>query len=127
MRVLPDVESLPSGCGSRSRRRSRQSIGQAGIRLCPLHQCPPTHLRPPLASSLPLCGDGAAALLADGSEDQITRLELQEATLSGFPLGQALVERLEKVLNRRLHRGKAGRPPKQRADSAQGSFFSGRG
>lgn len=39
-------------------------------------------------------------LLADGSEDEITRIELQEATLSGFPLGQTLVDRLEKALNR---------------------------
>ena len=62
-------------------------------------------------------------MLADGTEDEITRVELQEATLSGHPLGQALVQRLEKELGRRLRRGKAGRPPKQRADSAQGSLF----
>jgi len=63
-------------------------------------------------------------MLADTSEDRITRVELQEATLSGRPLGQALVERLEKELNRRLRRGKAGRPPKRSADSAQDSFFT---
>jgi putative transposase len=63
-------------------------------------------------------------MLADGSEDEITRVELQGATFSGRPLGEALVARLEKELNRRLRRGKAGRPPKERADSAQGSFFS---
>ena len=63
-------------------------------------------------------------MLTDGNEDEITRVELQEATLSGHPLGQSLVERLEKELGRRLRRGKAGRPPRQRADSAQGSFFS---
>jgi putative transposase len=63
-------------------------------------------------------------MLADGSGDEITRVELQEATLSGHPLGHALVERLEKELGRRLRRGKAGRPPKQRANSAQGSLFS---
>jgi hypothetical protein len=62
-------------------------------------------------------------MLADGSADEITRVELQEATLSGHPLGQALVERLEKEMGRRLRRGKAGRPPKQSASSAQGSFF----
>ena len=63
-------------------------------------------------------------MLTDGNEDEITRVELQEATLSGHPLGQSLVERLEKELGRRLRRGKAGRPPKQRAASAQGSFFT---
>jgi len=62
-------------------------------------------------------------MLADGSVDEITRVELQEATFSGRPMGDALVERLEKELNRRLRRGKAGRPPKERAESAQGSFF----
>ncbi len=63
-------------------------------------------------------------MLTDGSGDETTRVELQEATLSGHPLGQSLVERLEKELGRRLRRGKAGRPPKQQANSAQGSFFS---
>lgn len=62
-------------------------------------------------------------MLADGSQDEITGVELQEATLSGCPLGPSLVERLEKELNRRLRRGQAGRPPKQRVNSAQGSFF----
>jgi putative transposase len=57
-------------------------------------------------------------MLADGREDEITRVELQEATLSGLPLGRSLVERLEKELNRRLRRGKAGRPPKQGANAA---------
>ena len=51
------------------------------------------------------------------------RVELLEATLSGHPLGQALVERLEKELGRRLRRGKSGRPRKQEADAAQGSLF----
>jgi putative transposase len=62
-------------------------------------------------------------MLADGSEDDSTRVDLQGATLSGYPMGKGLVERPEKKLNRRLRRGKAGRPPKERADSAQGSFF----
>jgi hypothetical protein len=62
-------------------------------------------------------------MLADETEDEITRAELQEATLSGHPLGQALVERLEKELGRRLRRGKAGRPPNQRAESNQGTFL----
>lgn len=66
-------------------------------------------------------------VLSDTTDDEITRVDLQEATLSGHPLGQALVERLEKELNRRLRRGKAGRPPKQRANSAQGSFFGDTG
>jgi len=66
-------------------------------------------------------------MLVDPSKDEITRVELQEATLSGRPLGQALVERLEKELDRRLRRGKAGRPPKQSADPTQGSFFANSG
>jgi len=64
-------------------------------------------------------------MLADESEDEFTRVELQEATLSGHPWGPSLVQRLEKELGRRLRRGKAGRPPKQAADTAQRSFFSG--
>ena len=63
-------------------------------------------------------------MLTDGSVDEITRVELQEATLSGHPLGQVLVARLEKELGRRLRRGKAGRPPRERPNSAQTSFFS---
>jgi hypothetical protein len=59
-------------------------------------------------------------MLAEGREDEITRVELQEATLSG----QSLVERLEKELGRRLRRGMAGRPPKQRTNVAQGSMFN---
>jgi hypothetical protein len=62
-------------------------------------------------------------MLTNGREDEVTRVELQEATLSGHPLGQSLVERLEKELGRKLRRGKAGRPPLQRANSAQASFF----
>jgi putative transposase len=62
-------------------------------------------------------------MLADGREDETTRAELQEATLSGHPWGPSLVQRLEKELGRKLRRGKTGRPPKQRPDSAQGSFF----
>ena len=46
------------------------------------------------------------------------------ATLSGHPMGPALVERLEKELGRRLRRGKSGRPPKQETDPVQRSFFS---
>ena len=64
-------------------------------------------------------------MLADGSEDETTRAELREATLSGRPWGQALVERMEKELGRKLRRGKTGRPPKQPPNSAQGSLFSG--
>jgi REP-associated tyrosine transposase len=66
-------------------------------------------------------------VLADGGEDEITRVELHEATLSGRPIGQALVERLEKELNRRLRRGKAGRPTKPPVDLAQASFFGNTG
>jgi putative transposase len=62
-------------------------------------------------------------MLTNGREDEVTRVELQEATLSGHPLGQSLVERLEKELGRKLRRGKAGRPPLQRANSTQASFF----
>jgi len=40
------------------------------------------------------------------------------------PLGQALVERMEKELGRRLRRGKAGRPRKEQADPAPASFFA---
>jgi hypothetical protein len=57
-------------------------------------------------------------MLADASRDDQIRVE-QEATLSG----QALVERLEKELGRRLRRGEAGQPRKQRTDAAQASFF----
>jgi REP-associated tyrosine transposase len=64
-------------------------------------------------------------LLGDESSDELIRLELQEATLTGCPLGAALVERLEKELGRRLRRGKAGRPPKQAVAQAQGSLFEG--
>lgn len=62
-------------------------------------------------------------ILRDESGDDRMRVELQEATLSGHPLGQALVERLEKELGRRLRQGKAGRPRKREADAAQASFF----
>jgi putative transposase len=61
-------------------------------------------------------------MLGDESGDDGTRVELQEATLSGHPLGPALVERLEQELGRRLRRGKAGRPRKQDAEAAQASF-----
>jgi hypothetical protein len=64
-------------------------------------------------------------ILNEGSGDEVTGVELQEATLSGLPLGQALVERLEKELGRRLRRGKAGRPPKQQVSAEQGSLFGG--
>ena len=63
-------------------------------------------------------------LLTDENGDGIMRVELQEATLSGHPLGQALVERMEKELGRRLRRGKAGGPRKEQADPAQASFFA---
>jgi len=58
---------------------------------------------------------------ADEHGDDLTRMELQEATLNGHPLGPPLVERLEKELGKRLRRGKAGRPGKQKTDTAQGS------
>lgn len=64
-------------------------------------------------------------MLVDDARDDVIQAELQEATLSGHPLGQALVERLEKELGRRLRRGKAGRPPKQPVESALRSLFSG--
>lgn len=57
-------------------------------------------------------------MLGDKSGDQKTRTEFLEATLSGNPMGQALTERLETQLGRKLRRGKAGRPPKQRSVSA---------
>jgi putative transposase len=51
-------------------------------------------------------------------EDSMTEAaigeELHEVTLSGYPLGRALVERLERELGRKLRRGKAGRPRKVR-------------
>ena len=62
-------------------------------------------------------------MLADESSDDRMRVELQEATLSGYPLGQPLVERLEKELGRRFDRGKAGRPRQQQAAAAQASLF----
>jgi len=61
--------------------------------------------------------------LGDDNCDEVTRVELQEATLGGHPLGAALSERLERELGRRLHRGKMGRPPKPRAEVSQGSLF----
>jgi hypothetical protein len=51
--------------------------------------------------------------------------ELPEATLSGYPLGPTLVERPEKELGRRLRRGEAGRPSKQRTEAAQLAMFGG--
>lgn len=62
-------------------------------------------------------------MLADESSDDRMRVELQEATLSGHPLGPALVERLEKELGRRFDRGKAGRPRQQQTPAAQASLF----
>lgn|SRR5665213_448858 len=62
-------------------------------------------------------------MLGDASGDEIIRVELQEATLSGRPLGSTLVARLEKELGRRLRRGKAGRPPNQKANIGQGALF----
>lgn len=61
--------------------------------------------------------------LSDDNSDEMTRVELQEATLSGYPLGAALSERLERELGRRLRRGKAGRPARPRAEVSQGSLF----
>lgn len=66
-----------------------------------------------------------STMITDGSRDEVTGAELQQATLSGHPLGQALAERLEKELGRRLRRGKAGRPRRQPPESAQPSLFSG--
>jgi putative transposase len=63
-------------------------------------------------------------MLAEDGDDEVMRVQLQEATLSGHPLGQSLVERLEKELGRRLRRGKSGRPPKQLTSAAQASLFS---
>ena len=62
-------------------------------------------------------------MLQDEGGDAVTSIELQEATLTGHPLGRALVERLEKEMGKRLRRGKAGRPRMQRAVSAQSSLF----
>jgi len=61
--------------------------------------------------------------LGNDNSDEITRIELQEATLSGYPLGAALSERLERELGRRLRRGKTGRPARPRAEASQGSLF----
>jgi hypothetical protein len=51
------------------------------------------------------------ALLRNETSDRETGVGLREATLSGYPLGSELVNRLETELRRRLHRGKSGRPP----------------
>jgi putative transposase len=51
--------------------------------------------------------------LEDRATEAVMRDELREVMLGGYPLGQELVERLEGELGTRLHRGKAGRPPKQ--------------
>jgi putative transposase len=40
-------------------------------------------------------------------------VELREATLTGYPLGEELVNRLEAESGRALHRGRGGRPPGQ--------------
>ena len=64
-------------------------------------------------------------MLGDDSRDELIRVEPQEATLSGHPLGASLVERLEKELGRKLRRGKASRPSKPAIDSAQGALFGG--
>ena len=63
--------------------------------------------------------------LDDRSGDERTRVELREATLSGLPLGQALIERLEVELGRTLRRGKAGRPAKRAGNSDERSFHVG--
>jgi putative transposase len=62
-------------------------------------------------------------MLGDDSCEEIMRVELQEATLSGCPLGARLVERLEKELGRRLRRGKTGRPRKQEVNVSQKPLF----
>ena len=64
-------------------------------------------------------------ILTDAGSDETSRAELQDATLSGHPLGQALVERLERELGRRLRRGKAGRPPKRHVEPSQAGLFDG--
>ncbi|MDP8991305.1 MAG: transposase [Acidobacteriota bacterium] len=57
-------------------------------------------------------------LLEDRRAESVIGKELHEVTLSGYPLGRALVERLERELGKRLRRGKAGRPRKERTASA---------
>ena len=61
--------------------------------------------------------------LGDENSDETMRVELQEATLTGYPLGAALSERLERELGRRLRRGKAGRPVKPGVGVSQASLF----
>lgn len=51
------------------------------------------------------------------------RAELQEATLSGYPLGGELVERLERERGVRLRKGKSGRPPAASAATSQFVMF----
>ena len=54
-------------------------------------------------------------LLEDRRAESVIGKELHEVTLSGYPLGRALVERLERELGTRLRRGQAGRPRKEKA------------
>jgi putative transposase len=51
------------------------------------------------------------ALLRNETSDHEIGVELRDATLSGYPLGDELVTCLEAAFGRRLHRGKSGRPP----------------
>ena len=53
-------------------------------------------------------------LLEDRMTENVMGKELREVTLSGYPLGRTLVERLERESGRILRRGKAGRPKKER-------------
>jgi putative transposase len=52
------------------------------------------------------------ALLGNQSADQSIGRQLQEATLSGHPLGEDLARRLEAELGKPLRHGKSGRPSK---------------
>lgn len=60
-------------------------------------------------------------MLADESGDDRTRVELQEATFSGHPLGEALVLRLEQELGRRLQR--ESREASQAGSRSGAGFF----
>jgi putative transposase len=66
---------------------------------------------------------GWRAFEADREAEALLRAELREATLSGFPLGADLVQKLEQERHARLHRGKAGRPRAVAAAASQSRLF----
>lgn len=52
------------------------------------------------------------SMLHDSSADEKLKSEIREATLSGHPLGDLLLQRAQEQLGRTLRRGRMGRPPK---------------